>query len=359
MENDIDITQLTTTESHAPLQKIGQGFCGTVWADPCPDVDTCSTAVVLKREDGGPGRSLLQEYNVHRHLLSTLQTNQQVSNMATFRVNIPFCVSFLQRESTEWANILGRLPPQFTACNASVSERIMPMPQQVRHRLAQMYWDGDASSIMDDNTNHHCLIRPYLGRRRIAQQPLSTRARPTRLKVFSLRNFPLHIDQIEELGLPAEEYAIAMADALAFLHWAAKVDANDVEFVLARPRPPRQSGAALDSRPSIGSREFTSDVAFGQHAMWILDFDCCRELSMDESGIEQAAKSFWRNDPYYPRPGSSSAQDQELWDVFKIRFLHASGLILKEEDEAVRQLPRSLVARIIETHGTWTNGLGP
>ncbi|KAK1767854.1 zinc finger protein-domain-containing protein, partial [Phialemonium atrogriseum] len=170
-------------------------------------------------------------------------------------------------------------------------------------------------------------------------------------------NFPPHINQIEELGLPAEEYAIAMADALAFLHWAPKVDANDVEFVITRPHPPNQSRSALDSRPGIGSREFTS--AFGLHAMWILDFDCCRELSMDESGIEQAAKSFWRNDPYYPRPGSSSAQDQELWHVFKTRFLHASGLILKEEDEAVRQLPGRLVARIIETRGTWTNGLGP
>jgi hypothetical protein len=39
-----------------------------------------------------------------------------------------------------------------------------------------------------------------------------------------------------ELGLPARDYTTAMADTLAFLHWVAKVDANDIEFVLAPAR---------------------------------------------------------------------------------------------------------------------------
>jgi hypothetical protein len=49
---------------------------------------------------------------------------------------------------------------------------------------------------------------------------------------FSLRNFCLFLDQIEDLALDPSEYAEAMADALAIMHWSAGIDANDVEFVL-------------------------------------------------------------------------------------------------------------------------------
>ncbi|KAL2129185.1 hypothetical protein VTI74DRAFT_8113 [Chaetomium olivicolor] len=55
---------------------------------------------------------------------------------------------------------------------------------------------------------------------------------------------------MEQLGLPIEEDALAMADALAFMHWEAKIDANDVEFVLARPRDP---SATPNTQPGIGS----------------------------------------------------------------------------------------------------------
>jgi len=36
------------------------------------------------------------------------------------------------------------------------------------------------------------------------------------LKSISLRNYPLHIDQMEVLGLPAYIYASVIADGLAF-----------------------------------------------------------------------------------------------------------------------------------------------
>lgn len=41
---------------------------------------------------------------------------------------------------------------------------------------------------------------------------------------------------MEKIRPKTHDYAITLADALAFLYWAAKVDANDVEFVLAPPR---------------------------------------------------------------------------------------------------------------------------
>ncbi|TID20755.1 gb [Venturia nashicola] len=99
-------------------------------------------------------------------------------------------------------------------------------------------------------------------------------------------------------------YARVMADSLAMMHWLAKVDANDVEFVLASPR----LGDPLEAT-------FTS-VTLEQHALWILDFDCCNSMSMDETGVDQAVAAFFKNDPFYPRPGSENTHDQEMWKIF-------------------------------------------
>ena len=49
---------------------------------------------------------------------------------------------------------------------------------------------------------------------------------------------------------------------------------------------------------------------------------------MDEKGVEQATAAFYRNDPYYPRPGRDNSVDQALWKEFKIHFLEASEAIL-------------------------------
>lgn len=345
---DTIITQLTTDESRVLLQKIGQGFCGTVWADISQNRNIQeSRYLVLKREDGGPGRSLLNEYQIHEQLLKTLQTDQHVCDMARFRVNLPFCEGVLARDSRTWPRILPRLPPQFEPCNALVNERIPPMSNRVCSLLFRTYHPEAIESSAADNENQYCLIRPYLGRRRHRPQATAIRTRPARLLVFSLRNFPLHMDQIEELGLPAMDYANAMADALAFLHWSAKVDANDVEFVLA---PGRARETATKSNPGtgIGSIEFESEE-FGSHTMWMLDFDCCREMPMDETGVKQAAKSFLRNDPFYPRPGGTNVSDVQLWHTFQSRFLEASCWILRESEESVQRLPGMLMEEIVRT----------
>jgi len=43
----------------------------------------------------------------------------------------------------------------------------------------------------------------------------------------------MHVDQFSEMGLDPVPYAKIMAEGLAFLWWRARVDAKDVEFVLA------------------------------------------------------------------------------------------------------------------------------
>ncbi|KAK3669285.1 hypothetical protein LTR78_010823 [Recurvomyces mirabilis] len=99
-----------------------------------------------------------------------------------------------------------------------------------------------------------------------------------------------------------------MADALAVIYWHAKVDANDVEFVLA-PAGTHPASAAWSSG------------VLGEHTMWVLDFDCCGVMTQDEEGVEKAARAFYRNDPYFPRPvGEDDEVGRALWELFKHMF---------------------------------------
>lgn len=189
------------------------------------------------------------------------------------------------------------------------------MPRHTRRLMVEKFWNGPADMIdhiVNDRRNQHCLIRPYLGRRRVDRN--ASVQRSNMVKPISLRNYPLHIDQIEALGLPTHMYARAMADGLAFLLWVAEIDACDVEFVLARPRPgpqPQPQPPLEDDGDGDDTDTFTSS-ALGVHALWILDFDCCKKLPMTSEGVKIAAERFWRNDPFYPNPNTKCEQDAVL-----------------------------------------------
>ncbi|KAK3323873.1 zinc finger protein-domain-containing protein [Cercophora scortea] len=345
--------ELTTTHSSAPLERIGYGSCGSVWADSStfPDIDKCESALALKRADGLPDRSIENEAQMHKHILSRIVACQPTFATA-FHINIPQHIHFLQPTTPGWNDILPRLPPESAAYQALVSERILPLPRASRQLLVEKFWNGPEhlrDSIVDDKRNEHCLIRPYLGRRKAR----TGEPRRSRLKaMISLRNYPLHINQVEALGLPAHEYASAMADALAFLLWVVEIDACDVEFVLARPRP----GSGLSSGCDLGTRHFTSGL-LGPHALWILDYDCCSKLPMSAEGVRIAAERFWRNDPFYPNPDAKCEEDMALWEVFKNRFLETSGKVMALKDEAIRQLPKQFIARVVETIGVYSKGV--
>ena len=214
-------------------------------------------------------------------------------------------------------------------CNVLISDRIPPFSRELRSKIIDMYCpESLKSSIKSSKPDEDCLIRPYLGRRRrLVEQ--------SRFKAFSLRNFPLHVDQIEELGLNKMLYARIMAETLAHMYWRAHVDANDVEFVLA---------------PSSSNQETTiKSQLLGEHVIWLLDFDCCRDMSFDERGVEQAVVAFYRNDPFYPRPGRRDVKDQALWDEFRAHFLQVSKDMLSYE--SVKTHLPALWVKLVEERG--------
>jgi len=92
-----------------------------------------------------------------------------------------------------------------------------------------------------------------------------------------------------------------MAETLTSLYQTAYIDANDVEYVLA---PLRQ--AKFTSSTTVNSH------ILGELAIWILSFDCCRDMPREECGIDQAVKAFHKNDPFYLRPGVTSSMSSHF-----------------------------------------------
>lgn len=189
------LIQFTFQMTQNNYQKIGAGFCGTVWAQ-----DLHGPAI--KREDGGPSRSLANDFTMHQRALEAL--NQLPAKHKQFR--IPQCYRFITPEDTSWwAENLPLFPPGYSPCNAISSERIPPFPEHIPALLLKKFcpFSPEASrQIMTSASNRACLIRPYIGRQRTYPTGMNVRSR---FRGFSLLNFPLHIDQMSELGIPPED----------------------------------------------------------------------------------------------------------------------------------------------------------
>ncbi|KAF3385540.1 hypothetical protein F1880_002130 [Penicillium rolfsii] len=321
-------TQSNEAEEASALHTIGRGFCGTVWA-------ASETGPAYKREDGGPDRSLKNDFEMHCRILRSFRASADFFTTQHLQSQIPVCHKFIDAIDEEWwTRNLSRFPPGYIPCNVLQSQRIPPLPEAVRHVLIEKYCPPQIiKQITTSEPDKDCLIRPYLGRRR-TKRPDST----SQFAAFSLRNFPLHIDQMESLGLPisdVQKYARAMADTLAVMHWVGEIDANDIEFVLA---PPPLNGAGT-------SKGSTLSNILGEPTVWVLDFDLCRGMTMDLNGVEQATAAFWGNDPYYPRPQMEPAS---LWSAFREQYLRTSDscATLCEPQECAKR--QTLAKRFVE-----------
>ena len=281
-------------ESIQMYRRIGHGHCGSVW--------TLDDVNALKREDGGPGRDLFNDYETHQKILASPS-----SRANELRIQIPGCYQFINSNDLTWWNKqVARFPSEFQPCNTLVTERIPPFPEGVRLNLIDKYCPTHLRDLIKaSKPDQDCLIRPYLGRRRRLQ-------RQSKFQAFSLRNHPLHADQIEELGLDGRLYARIMAETLAHLYWRVQIDANDVEFVLAPPPDLAEEGKVIKSN------------VLGDHQVWLLDFDCCKNMPFNEAGVRQAKEAFYRNDPFFPRPDRKDVRDQALWGEFKDTFSKVS-----------------------------------
>ena len=226
------------------------------------------------------------------------------------RLRIPRLYSYMSRsEKTCWSTHAQLFAEgDRDSEDLLLSERIPPIHQIARQALIGVYCpQALQSGARIQSSNDDCLVRLYLGKRR----DQTTRLQPRRF--FGLRNFPLCLDQMHELGLDTASYAIAMAEALAVMHWNAKIDAADVEFVLGGP-PSLTHVPLPSSEQTLTSKNLPSFISGsgseGTH-IWLLDFNQCQPIQMNEQGVDQAVKRFFDNDPYYPRPWVFPIQPDE------------------------------------------------
>lgn len=326
----------------SPIRAIGWGSCGVVY-------EQLGTTHVLKRAIRGNAAlseecRLSNDLFMHKAVEEALDRYARKGSFAP-HFHIPRLYSYMGRNDRLCWSTHAQLfsDGDRTPEDLLLSERIPPIHLVARHAIIDQFCPEELKvGARLQDSNNDCLVRLYLGKRR----DHVTRLTPRRF--FGLRNFPLCLDQMQDLGLDTAPYAIAFAEALAMMHWEAKIDAADVEFVLGGPPclthktvPSLQTLQQLKATPPADLPMSQSDT--GVTHIWLLDFNQCQPITMDEQGVDQAVKRFFDNDPYYPRPAAASSEDQMLWQVFESRYLETGSRLVDQKHE---QLPLSFMEKV-------------
>ncbi|KAJ5130700.1 uncharacterized protein N7515_006739 [Penicillium bovifimosum] len=328
------------------FRTIGFGQCGIIFERP-------GRGYAVKVSRPSFEEALWSDLKAH---FAVFQAFEQQPDIA---VRVPQIFSYVHRDNSEWwethlplfpdAHVTFPLPAM-----CLLTERILPLPKVARQALIDTYCPvsfRDVASSQD--TNRDCLARIYLGRRRPTGHPPPAN--------FTLRNFNLCLDQMIELGLPVYDYARAIAEALATIHWSANVDAYDVEFVLGSEAETgythdisRSLGLTrkiLAAMPSQTDLESKISVNFKRCVtrIWVLDFNLCTTWEdrigweYPEQLVSQLVSAFFENDPYYPRPLSESEVEKKLWGQFSSAYLHTATGILSTKDSRFSALPQKFI----------------
>jgi len=320
------------------LRVIGFGTCGSVFELP-------ETDVAYKK--GADTSAMWNDFRltnaVHNAVRETRDMLQEAFEESTIPCT-PRCHNFHLPESAAWWNAnLQRFPQDHRRPGAVfLVDRILPLPQQMREELIRLYFEdseeGQEEAIKDEE-NQACLVRVYLGER----ETLKQQSEP----YDSLRNFPMRLNMIEELGLEKSALAAEMAMGLAIIHWQAQVDGMDTEFVLgsAAEKPLEESeGYTKDTPP----REvYATNFKRRPIHMWMLDFDKATPITFTNEDVDKKlVPAFLGNDPYFPRPDV----DEQLWEEFSSAYLKVSKAILKSRKVvgSVMSLPQRFLDMVIE-----------
>ncbi|KAI3294873.1 hypothetical protein DTO002I6_4245 [Penicillium roqueforti] len=229
---------------------------------------------------------------------------------------------------------------------ALISSRVFPIPLPVREAIVDVLCPPTLQEYKSEfpakPENKHCLIRVYLGRR------MRNRTDPN-VKDFKLRNFPLHVNEMEDLQLDTSAFAQVMAQALAILHWKAGVDGNDVEFILGSSPLlsliPRSDEITGEDECSLGHR---FDLSRQSISLWLIDFNMCAKFEKSPAGLKLLVDGFIWNDPYYSSPELTTAKDKKLWSEIRKRYLEVSRVL------TTSAMPGQFTAEI-ENRGRKTN----
>ncbi|KAH9872975.1 hypothetical protein J1614_005370 [Plenodomus biglobosus] len=314
--------------------QIGKGQCGTVYAL------RGTTSVVKLANSADKVTELYEDFAMHVKVWKAFPVESGLSD----NIRIPHPETWVQPTTTEfWDQKKALFPPTTVVPSFGLlSKRIFPVPYPVKEALVDALCPKaikeEKNHFLSQTENKDCLIRLYLGRRHDT--------RNSEPRNVGLRNFPLHVDEMERLGLNTTFYAKVMAQSLAIMHWRAGVDANDVEFVLGgSPQIVKlPTFEQIKSRDPTTINEYCAyDFTRRSISMWLLDFDQCKTFTNDEDGMKRLVRGFWFNDPYYPRPNASTNSDQRLWKVFAEHYLEISVELVEDQSR-----PKRFIEGVVE-----------
>ncbi|KAK3360836.1 zinc finger protein-domain-containing protein [Lasiosphaeria ovina] len=338
-------------------QKIGFGQCGLVFSKP-------GSAHVVKIARPYFSDALWEDFLSHLRLFKAFSLHGDT------QCRIPRVYSYVNKVNRAWwdANTALLPPnPEFPLpSQALITERILPLPLAIRNVLIDKFCpEGLRESAKASPLNNDCLARMYLGRHRTPNPPLAPN--------FSLRNYNLCLDQMLALGLPVQDYAREMAACLAIIHWQARVDGYDIEFVLGS-----DAEYATHVAQSLGMdveqleqlpKHSDVEVLLQRRGvrLWVIDFNLCNRFAMDDAFIlghekevlSQLVLAFFENDPYYPLPLMETNVDRQLWSIFRQEYLKKAAEILSGASQALKRLPVKFLDACVEReHRKLGKGLG-
>lgn len=88
---------------------------------------------------------------------------------------------------------------------------------------------------------------------------------------------------------------------------------------------PLTSSVIAELRPETSTFKACTAEGFPHRTLflWVLDFDACKPIEINQSGVNAAVKAFLDTEAYCPRPAEGD-EDMRLWNLFGIKYLEAS-----------------------------------
>ncbi len=305
--------QLSRLEFSGVWEQIGKGTIGKSYQQP-------GTINIIKRSEDAT--VAWHEFLLHKRIYDSFV---RLKHQQDINIRIPKPMDFVVAEDSEWwAGNLAKFPEtdKVNPQSGFIMERIMPLHERVRKSLVSLFCPPnlDRNIVLENPANKACLARVYLGRRRTN----ITGGPPKRF--FSLRNIPLHRDQLEQIYDDDQivAFAATMGKVVAIMYWEVEFDAHDIEFVLG-------SAPVEDQRPAVEELERMGPQSTMQKVMdfkkrmvhlWLLDFNRVSKLDVAKDPVQKMVEAHVGNDPYYP-----PADDEVLWPVFKDAYLETSNVV--------------------------------
>jgi hypothetical protein len=307
---------------NASLTVIGRGTCGTVFEIP-------RTETALKK--GSDRDGIWIDANLTTVAWSAVLETKVLLEAAFPGASIPRVPQVYWWVSGDelvswWEQNRSRFPDQDNDTGYLFQvQRILPLTRPTRSALIKKYFPlRFQEDALQHPGNKACLVRPYLGSRRDDhdfEHPADT-----------LQNFPLHLDQMEDIGLDFAQFSKEMAMGLAVIHWKAGLDGMDMEFVIGSSTTGSEISTIVEHFMEIVPFSVPAgDFARRQTHLWMLDFDKAKQLDLNDwkKACAQMVTAVTGNDPYFPNPATSGDSEELAWSTFEKAYLQAADTLLQ------------------------------